>query len=128
MPRKGKGQKVSTAGGQTYGKRAEQEEVQRVVPLAQARPAVLPGAMGGVTRPTERPSEAVTSGSPVGPGPGPEILSRPAPGRPSAEYSAKLQAWMPMLEAKAALPGTSLNFRTFVRRVRMAAGQAPGVN
>jgi hypothetical protein len=41
---------------------------------------IPPGAMGPLDRPTERPNEPVTAGSPFGPGPGPEALAAPLPG------------------------------------------------
>lgn len=129
MPRKGKGQKVSVAKGQTYGKRAAQERAQEAVPMhrdAPPRPRVVPGQMGGLTRPTERPGEPMTSGAGVGPGPGPEVLSRPGPSGPEP-LSAQLAAYLPILEIRAAQPDASANFRMFVRRVRALAAKSPGV-
>ena len=83
---------------QTYGKAQQQLQAQRTVPMA---PPVLnlpqasggppvapspggppstpttpipPGAFGDLHRPTERPGEPVTAGSPLGAGPGPEAI------------------------------------------------------
>ena len=87
------------ATGQTYGKAQSQLQAQRAVPMAPPRLALappgaangaqvpasgpgavpgisgpMPGAAGPLHRPTERPSEPVTAGAPVGPGPGPEAV------------------------------------------------------
>jgi len=126
MPRKGKGQKVQSAGGQTYGKRVEQEDRQRVVPLPEA-PKIRPGEMGPLTRSSERPSEPLTAGTPLGPGPGPEVVARPGSGRPSEPLSERLAAYLPILESRAAQPDASANFRLFVRRVRLLAAKSPAV-
>jgi len=129
MPRKGKGQKVSVASGQTYGKRAAQEEAQRAVPMARSedfvpRPAVRPGGFGALSRPTERPRQSLTAGAPVGPGGGPEMLVGPQRG-PDEEVSERLRTYLPILETKAAQPEATANFRMFVRRVRALVNRAP---
>lgn len=128
MPRKGKGQRVSAAKGQTYGKRVEQERSQEAVPLHREPPVprVAPGGFGALTRPTERPGEPITAGASVGPGPGPGALPRPVPPGP-APMTAELAAYIPMLETRAAQPDASANFRMFVRRVRELAARSPGV-
>ena len=75
------GPAMMAARGQTYGKRKQQEEAQRAVPMRQAptdvavqqptrRPA--PMAPGAFMRPTERPQEPITAGAPFGAGAGPE--------------------------------------------------------
>lgn len=62
----------SAAKGQTYGKAGEQMEAQRAVPMGSpptdTAAALQPGQLGAFNRPTERPNEPVTSGSPFGPG------------------------------------------------------------
>ena len=126
MPRKGKGQKVAAAKGQTYGKRVEQERSQEAVPMHRAappRPRVAPGQMGAFVRPTERPGEPMTAGAPVGPGPGPRRVEPPA--KVDETMSAQLAAYIPILETKAAQPDASANFRMFVRRVRALAAKSP---
>ena len=92
---------VTTAPGQEYGQRSQQQAAQRSVPMApppQAGPAAAPGApsapqpsaeppppivngagqgnagLGLWTHPTERPDEPITAGLPTGAGPGPEVL------------------------------------------------------
>ena len=119
MPRNGKGQKVQTAPGQTYGKALEQEEAQKVAPLPQQPvPRMAPGSQGGLTRPTERPRQPITAGAPVGPGGGPTGAVE--------ELSERLRTYLPILETKAAQPDASANFRMFVRRVRALAARSPG--
>ncbi len=71
---------MMAARGQTYGKRKQQEDAQRAVPMRQAptdiaaqqTPRPTPMAPGMFTRPTERPQEPITAGAPFGPGIGPE--------------------------------------------------------
>ena len=70
----------SVVPGQTYGEGAKQMRAQQAVPMASAPtdtvspPVPMPGSLGGINRPTERPDELATLGSMVGPGPGPEAL------------------------------------------------------
>lgn len=80
-------QKVAkqVAPGQTYGEGAAQMRSQQAVPMASAPtdtpPVVMPGSLGSLDRPTERPDELPTTGSSIGPGPGPEMFGR-SPGVP----------------------------------------------
>ena len=69
------------AKGQTYGKRKQQEDAMRAVPMAPSptgtpqpvrRPT--PNAPGSLTAPTARPNEPITAGAPFGEGPGPEMM------------------------------------------------------
>jgi hypothetical protein len=86
-------QKVArqTAPGQTYGAGAEQMRAQQAVPMggpptsAAPQPmqnpetGLAPGSLGDMLRPSERPDEPITSGLPIGEGPGPESLIQPIP-------------------------------------------------
>lgn len=76
--------------GQTYGEGAAQMRSQQAVPMASAPtdapPADMsqiagpvPGALGPLDRPSERPDEPITAGIPSGAGPGPEALVTPMP-------------------------------------------------
>lgn len=76
--------------GQTYGEGAAQMRSQQAVPMAaaptDAPPQVgpssvgpMPGGLGPLDRPSERPDEPITSGIPYGAGPGPEALEPPMP-------------------------------------------------
>jgi len=66
--------------GQAYGEAGAQLASQSIVPMAgagtSAAPAptpapVMPGALGALNRPTERPGEPITAGASFGPGPTP---------------------------------------------------------
>ena len=63
---------ATAAKGQTYGEAGKQMAAQKTVPMgtspADQPPAVQPGQLGALGRPTERPSEPVTAGAPFGPG------------------------------------------------------------
>ncbi len=56
--------------GQTYGQRAQQERAQQMVPTGASPTDIVP-----LGAPSERPSEPVTAGLPMGAGPGPEAVT-----------------------------------------------------
>lgn len=66
--------------GQAYGEAKQQQAVVDAIPQRpstgaaptgpRAPAAPLPGSLGAVDRPTERPNEPLTAGAPFGPGPG----------------------------------------------------------
>jgi hypothetical protein len=65
---------IQAATGQTYGKATEQMNAQRAVPMGTPPTEVqrpVPGTLGSLTRPTERPMEPITAGAPFGAGPSP---------------------------------------------------------
>lgn len=55
--------------GQTYGQRAMQERAQDVVPTGPPPTDVVP-----LGAPSQRPTEPITAGLPMGAGPGPEAI------------------------------------------------------
>lgn len=87
---------VTAAPGQTYGARVQQQNAQRLVPMAPppamgapsggaagsaAAPSpaaggsfLAPGMLPPLDRPSERPNEPVTAGAALGAGPGNEVL------------------------------------------------------
>lgn len=93
-----------------YGAHQAEIQAQQAVPLANvpapnvtppaapAAPAAMPPQgmpsnpvqLGDFTRPTERPTEPITAGLPMGPGPGPEALSSVT--QPADEIGAQLRA------------------------------------
>lgn len=77
-------QPITAPTGQAYGERKAQVDAQRAIPLPQAPPVVPLGA------PSQRPAEPVTSGLPVGPGPGPEAL---VPMAAADDTRATIAAW-----------------------------------
>jgi hypothetical protein len=63
---------IQAATGQTYGKATEQMNAQRAVPMGTPPTEVqrpVPGTLGSLTRPTERPMEPITAGANFGAGP-----------------------------------------------------------
>jgi hypothetical protein len=76
---------IQAATGQTYGEAGKQMAAQRAVPMGgaptdvaqTATPRPVPGTLGALTRPTERPTEPVTAGAPFGAGPGPSMAGIP---------------------------------------------------
>ena len=73
---------IQAATGQTYGKATEQRNAQRAVPMGTPPTEVqrpVPGTLGSLTRPTERPMEPITAGAPFGAGIGPVAAGIPQP-------------------------------------------------
>lgn len=68
---------ASAAAGQPYGQRQAQLDSQAAVPMAAPPAFPAPGSLGPLDAPTARPGEPLTTGAPVGPGPGPEALQLP---------------------------------------------------
>ena len=74
---------MMAARGQTYGKRKQQIDAQRAVPMGrspvEARQVVRPqpAAPGSFTAPSSRPDEPITAGAPFGAGPSPMELGMP---------------------------------------------------
>jgi hypothetical protein len=69
---------IQAATGQTYGEAGKQMAAQRAVPMgappteAAGQPQMrrpMPGSLGDLTRPTERPDEPITAGADFGAGP-----------------------------------------------------------
>ena len=66
---------IQAATGQTYGEAGKQIAAQRAVPMGAPpteAPQVqrpVPGTLGSLTRPTERPMEPITAGANFGAGP-----------------------------------------------------------
>lgn len=68
---------VQAATGQTYGEAGKQIAAQRTIPISgaptdvtqTATPRPIPGTLGSLTRPTERPTEPITAGANFGAGP-----------------------------------------------------------
>ncbi len=61
-----------------YGDRKATQEIMSGAPMAKAQPVPAPAPITSLFAPTERPNEPVTTGNPLGPGAGPEILNLPA--------------------------------------------------
>ncbi len=68
--------------------------------------------------PTQRPEEPITSGIPMGEGPGPEVLGMNQPSADTDADRQKLLSYLPALEAIAQSPSSSQSFRNYVRLLR----------
>jgi len=88
--------KVAT--GQTYGMAKQQMDAQRAVPMGKSPVDVaatqrpVPGTLGSLTRPTERPMEPITAGAPFGAGPSPTAAGIPMPTSASASALDEVRA------------------------------------
>lgn len=123
--------KVAVGPSEEYGQGARLEAAQRAVPMAAAAPppppgaggeagaqGPMPGSFGAFNRGTERPSEPMTAGMPMGAGPGPEALLMNQ-NQPDPDL-ALLRPILPTLELLASQPNASSAARNYVRRVRGA--------
>ena len=89
---------IQAATGQTYGEAGKQIAAQRAVPMGAPPTEVqrpVPGTLGSLTRPTERPMEPITAGANFGAGPSAVGAGIPQPTGDSAleELKAIYQAY-----------------------------------
>jgi hypothetical protein len=61
-----------------YGDRKATEQLMSSAPMAKAQPMPTASPITGLFETTQNPNEPVTTGNPMGPGAGPEILNLPA--------------------------------------------------
>ena len=89
---------IQAATGQTYGKATEQMNAQRAVPMGTPTTEVpqvqrpVPGTLGSLTRPTERPAEPITAGANFGAGPNAFAAGIPLPQAPDARAIDEIRA------------------------------------
>ena len=89
---------IQAATGQTYGEAGKQMAAQRAVPMGAPpteapqiqRP--VPGTLGALTRPTERPMEPITAGANFGAGPSSIAAGIPIPQSPDARAIDEIRA------------------------------------
>jgi hypothetical protein len=89
---------IQAATGQTYGEAGKQIAAQRAVPMGAPpteapqiqRP--VPGTLGALTRPTERPTEPITAGANFGAGPSAIAAGIPIPQSPDARAIDEIRA------------------------------------
>jgi len=111
-----------------YGSGVENAAAKAGAPLATtpdvrgARPSdVRAAARESITplyAPSQRPEEPITSGIPMGEGPGPEVLGMNQPSVDTDADRQKLLSYLPALEAIAQSPSSSQSFRNYVRLLR----------
>jgi hypothetical protein len=71
------------------------------------------GALVSLTAPTQRPDEPLTTGNPMGPGPGLDALELPT--GPTASDTEAIKKYLPELRSIAAQPDAPQGFKAFVR-------------
>jgi len=89
---------IKAATGQTYGEAGKQIAAQRAVPMGTPpteapqiqRP--VPGTLGALTRPSERPMEPITAGANFGAGPNAIAAGIPIPQSPDARAIDEIRA------------------------------------
>ena len=111
--------------GFAYGQNQALAEQQAGAPMATSAPTPTAGAavrpsmppVTPITAPTENPNEPITSGVPVGAGPGPEALVMPQNQDTDVDKQ-RLLSYLPALEVAANQPTSSQAFRNYVRVLR----------
>lgn len=124
-PMGGNGQSGREYSGFAYGENKAINEQQAGAPMEKVASPIftptnpvrnLPQATP-LTAPSARPDEPVTTGSPTGPGAGPEALTLPS-NQDTDEDRARLLSYLPALEVAAQSPNSSQAFRNYVRLLR----------
>lgn len=126
MPRKAKGQPTSVPPGLPHGERKKHEESQSVAPLAsqgdalQAAQAFKPKATP-LSAPGD-PNAPITSGMPMGAGPGPEAVQPP-----NLEQTANVDAFLaaPLLQTLGHIAAGKRMSPSTVRFMRMLRSELP---
>lgn len=115
-------------GSIAYGEGADTKAIKSGAPLARTpdvRPASAAGVRSAVASapvtplfaPTQRPDEPITTGVPIGPGAGPEVLGINN-NLDTQEDKDRMISYLPALEVVAASPNSSQAFRNYVRMLR----------
>ena len=110
------GQGVENAANKAGAPMAKTPDV-RGARASEVRAAATQAPVTPLFAPTQRPDEPITSGIPMGAGPGPEALGMNINQDTEADR-ARLISYLPALEAAAADPNSSQAFRNYVRMVR----------
>jgi hypothetical protein len=115
-------------GSIAYGEGVETAAIKSGAPLAKTpdvrgarasdvRAAAAQAPVTPLYAPSERPDEPITTGIPMGPGAGPEVLGINN-NIDTEEDKARMVSYLPALEVLAASPDSSQAFRNYVRQIR----------
>jgi hypothetical protein len=117
-------------GSIAYGEGVETQAIKSGAPLAKTQsvnPVPASQVRAATTQsqpvtplyaPTQRPDEPITSGAPIGAGPGPEALGMNMPAMDTDTDRQRLLSYIPALEVMAQSPNSSQAFRNYVRTLR----------
>ena len=109
-----------------YGEGVQTQQIKQGAPLAktpdvrgaqgsQVKAAAAQAPVTPLYAPTERPNEPVTTGIPLGPGAGPEVLGINQPVVDTTSDKQRLISYLPALEVIAQSPSSTQAFRNYVR-------------
>jgi hypothetical protein len=115
-------------GSIAYGEGVETAAIKSGAPLAKTpdvrgarasdvRAAAEQAPVTPLYAPSQRPDEPITTGIPMGPGAGPEVLGINN-NIDTEEDKARMVSYLPALEVLAASPDSSQAFRNYVRQIR----------
>lgn len=103
-----------------YGEQQDFMEIQGGAPMPmESGPQAPPPTP--LLAPTERPDEPLTAGSPMGDGPGMEVLSR----EEQRKEIEGLSRYLPMMERMAGRVDSPRSFRALVQFIRASSPQGP---
>jgi hypothetical protein len=111
------GSGVENAANKAGAPLARTEDV-RGARASDVREAAAQAPVTPLYAPTQRPEEPITSGIPMGEGPGPEVLGINQPSADTDADRQRMLSYLPALEALAQSPASSQSFRNYVRLLR----------
>lgn len=126
----GPAQKLRNLPDAKYGEQATYQQDERGAPMSQtpspsASPQIpvnpMAGAVVPFSQPTQNPTEPVTSGVPIGAGPGPEALGI-SPQQVVAGDADKVSKYLPVLDMVANMPDSLPGSRLMVNLIRANMG------
>jgi hypothetical protein len=111
------GSGVENAANKAGAPMARTEDV-RGARASDVREAATQAPLTPLYAPSQRPEEPITSGIPMGEGPGPEVLGINQPSADTDADRQRMLSYLPALEALAQSPASSQSFRNYVRLLR----------
>ncbi len=111
------GSGVENAANKAGAPLARTEDV-RGARASDVRAAAAQAPVTPLYAPSQRPDEPITSGIPMGEGPGPEVLGINQPSADTDADRQRMLSYLPALEALAQSPSSSQSFRNYVRLLR----------
>ena len=115
------GQGIKSLPNAGYGENKEFRDIQQGAPMQSAQPQMPSAPMPKVTglgAMTERPNEPITTGIPLGPGAGPEVLGKVDSSEKNIQDLQALADYLPQFERYANSGSSSNMMKSFVKYLR----------
>lgn len=112
------GQGIKSLPNAGYGENKDFRDIQQGAQMASAPSTAPMPKVTGLGAPTERPTEPVTAGLPIGPGPGPEALGKPNAAQQKLQDFEALADYLPQFEQYVFNGKASNTMKAFVKYLR----------